>query len=127
MKVTRSIVVLLGVALLSASPVLPAAAAGAWPDGGLKVNLSVQRVAGSDRYGTAVAIAQQTHPGWTDVAHVVVASGEDRALADPLAAGSLCWAYDAPLLLVTGSGVPAPVKTALEEIRSINDTVTVTV
>ncbi|MDO8880058.1 MAG: cell wall-binding repeat-containing protein [Coriobacteriia bacterium] len=127
MKVTRSIAVLLGVALLSAVPVLPATAASAWPDGGLKVNLSVQRVAGSDRYGTAVAIAKQTYPGWTDVAHVVVASGEKRALADPLAAGSLCWAYDAPLLLVTGSGVPAPVKVALEEIRSINDTVTVTV
>jgi lipoprotein-anchoring transpeptidase ErfK/SrfK len=56
-----------------------------------------------------------------------VASGENRAFSDPLAAGSLCWAYDAPLLLVHSSGVPAEVRAALAEIRAVNTTVTVTV
>ena len=48
--------------------------------------------------------------------NVIVASGEDRAAADPLTAASLCWAYDAPLLLTQSSGIPSALRTALKEI-----------
>ncbi|MGB4593072.1 MAG: cell wall-binding repeat-containing protein, partial [Coriobacteriia bacterium] len=44
-----------------------------------------------------------------------------------LAAGGLVWAYDAPLLLVQSGSVPAAVRTALSEMRSANDTVTITI
>jgi lipoprotein-anchoring transpeptidase ErfK/SrfK len=119
--------ILVSVALLAAVPVVPVAAADAWPTGSYQVSLGVERLAGTDRYQTAVAIAKRSYPSWSGVDHVVVASGEDRSMVDALVAGSLCWAYDAPLLLVKSSGVPASVRTALQEMRSVNSTVTVTV
>ncbi|GAB4279172.1 MAG: hypothetical protein Kow0056_12190 [Coriobacteriia bacterium] len=85
---------------------------------------SVERLAGSDRYSTSVRVAREAFPGWAGVNHVVVASG-DRGLADALAASGLCWAYDAPLLLVSTSGVPSSVLGALGEIASANPTVTI--
>lgn len=127
MKVWRCVVSVLVVALLSAGAPLPASAAAPWPAGTFRVALDVTRTSGPDRYETAVAIARDTFPGWTGVDHVVVSSGEDRALADPLSAGALCWAYDAPLLLVTSTDVPPAVQTALEEIRSVNGAVRITV
>lgn len=98
-----------------------------WPSGSVRVALDARRVAGSDRYGTAVATARDGFPAWTGVSHVIIASGETRSIADALAAGGLVWAYDAPLLLVQSGSVPASVRTALSEIRSANGTVTVTV
>ncbi len=127
MRFTRSTAVLLSVALLMAVPVAPAAASNPWPTGSYQVSLGVERIAGEDRYQTAVAIARKSYPSWSGVDHVVIASGEDRAMADALVAASLCWAYDAPLLLVRASKVPAAVRTALEEMRSVNGTITVTV
>ncbi|TLM79415.1 MAG: hypothetical protein FDZ75_08860, partial [Actinobacteria bacterium] len=58
------------------------------------------RLDGENRYSTAVEIAKEGFPGWEGVDTVVIASGDDRAAADPLAASGLCWLYDAPLLLV---------------------------
>jgi len=104
-----------------------AVAAEPWPAGGIRVALDARRVAGADRYATAVAVAREGFPGWTNVSHVVIASGENRALPDAVAAGGLVWAYDAPLLLVQGASIPASVQTALNQIRSANSTVTVTV
>lgn len=103
------------------------AMAGTWPAGTHRVELSVSRVAGADRYVTSVAAARAGWPGWADIDRVIIASGEDRALADPLSAGSLCWAYDAPLLLVTGDSVPPVVRQALEEIVAVNPLVYITV
>lgn len=60
----------------------------------------VTPLAGADRYATAGAIARQAYPDWHAVRTVIVASGEDRAIADPLSAAGLAHAYDAPLLLV---------------------------
>ncbi|MDP2181111.1 MAG: cell wall-binding repeat-containing protein [Actinomycetota bacterium] len=79
------------------------------------------RVADSTRYSTAVAIAREGFdPGgekqWPGVVNVVIASGDDRAAADPLAASGLCWAYDAPLFLVKSTSVPSEVATAIREI-----------
>ncbi|MDO9556226.1 MAG: cell wall-binding repeat-containing protein [Coriobacteriia bacterium] len=98
-----------------------------WPDGSVRVAVNVERISGPTRYDTAAAIARTAFPGWTDVSHVIIASGLDRSLADPLAAGGLCWAYDAPLLLVDGKSVPGATQAALREIVSMNTTVAVTV
>jgi len=78
------------------------------------------RLAGADRYSAAVQIAKRSFPNWTGVTHVVIASGEDRAAADPLAASGLCWAYDAPLLLTGARSTSADVRTALTQIRAVN-------
>lgn len=112
---------------VTVAPLAQTAEAATWPPGTYRVALDVTRLAGADRYETSVAIARSSFPGWAGVSHVIVASGEDRALADPLAAASLCWAYDAPLLLVDSKGVPGAVRTALAEMRSVSGTVTVTV
>lgn len=61
-----------------------------------------ERISGADRYDVASTLGVYTR--WPDDSHVsdvVIASGEDAAAADPLAAGGLCWAYNAPLLLVS--------------------------
>ncbi|MBN2404869.1 MAG: cell wall-binding repeat-containing protein [Coriobacteriia bacterium] len=91
------------------------------------MSVDATRVSGATRYDTAAAIAQASYPGWADVSNVVIASGLDKSLADPLAAGGLCWAYDAPILLVEDTSVPASTKAALEAFVSANTTVTVTV
>ncbi|MDZ4064660.1 MAG: cell wall-binding repeat-containing protein, partial [Coriobacteriia bacterium] len=70
-------------------------------------------VRAQNRYGMAVAIAKEAFPGWVGVKHVVIASGEDRAAADPLAAAGLCGVYDAPLLLLRGASVPGEVADAI--------------
>jgi putative cell wall-binding protein len=91
----------------------------------------VERVASADRFTTAVDIAREgfTDQGgpvtWPDVAHVVIASGEDRAAADPLAAAGLCGWHDAPLFLVSSTKVSTQVKQAIKEIAQDNGTVTV--
>jgi N-acetylmuramoyl-L-alanine amidase len=87
--------------------------------------LLVERAWGADRYSTAVRVARgrfttPAHPqGWWGVDTVVIASGEDRAAADPLAAAGLCGAYgETPLFLVSGAMVPSSVKQALSEIST---------
>ncbi|MGI1659841.1 MAG: cell wall-binding repeat-containing protein [Desulfitobacterium sp.] len=52
------------------------------------------RLAGGDRYETAVAVAQK---GWEESEYAVVARGD--AFPDALSAGPLAYAYDAPILL----------------------------
>ncbi|TLM97346.1 MAG: cell wall-binding repeat-containing protein, partial [Actinobacteria bacterium] len=123
-KISRLLVLLVFVALaLSAAP----AFADPWPADVPHFSIPVTRLGGSDRFVASTAIARAAYPGWTGVNTVVLASGDDGALADPLAAGSLCWAYDAPLMLVSAKRIPAPVVTALKEIASVNPTVTVLV
>ncbi|MDH4140164.1 MAG: S8 family serine peptidase [Coriobacteriia bacterium] len=94
----------------------------------------VERVADQTRYSTAVAIARvgfdaDGDPGngtqWDGVTDVVIASGEDRAAADPLSASGLCWAYDAPLFLVSSKEVSAQVEQAVAEIKAQNGSVAV--
>jgi putative cell wall-binding protein len=84
-----------------------------------------QRLWGSDRYTTAVQIAEKNFPGWLNCDHVIIASGEDRAAADPLAASGLTWTYGAPIMLVQTERVPPEVMNALAAIRSVNNTLTV--
>lgn len=84
----------------------------------------VARVAGSDRYVVASAVALEAFPGWVGVDDVIIASGDDRAAADPLAAAGIAGVYDAPVLLVRGSLIdgrlPASTESALAAIRSSN-------
>ena len=81
----------------------------------------VRRIAGADRFSAAVAIARAAWPAWSGVRHVIIASGDTRAAADPLAANGLSWAYrGAPLLLVSRSSTPASVRAALAQIRAAN-------
>lgn len=118
--------VLLSATLAVSFALVPCSAGAAtWPAGVSRVNVPAERIAGQNRYDTAVAIAKKAYPGWAGVKHVIIASGEDRAAADPLTAASLSWAYDAPLLLVNAGDTPGAVRTALREMVSVNTTVTV--
>lgn len=96
----------------------------------------VKRLAGSDRYETAVAIARafSDHNGdrswkagdWLQPVHeIVIASGESRAAADPLAASSLCTLHNAPLFLVSAGRTPASVIAAVREIATANGNITI--
>ena len=123
----RCMAVVLVAALMLSVQLSSALAAESWPAGGVRVSLDARRLSGADRYATAVAVAREGFPGWAGVTRVVIASGENRALPDAVAAGGLVWAYDAPLLLVQGASVPQSVRTALAEIRAANATMTVTV
>ncbi len=100
-------------------------AAGAWPSGVTKLSIPAVRLAGGDRFASAAAAAHDAYPGWAGIEHVVVASGDQAGLVDPLAASSLCWAYDAPLLLTSAKTTPAATRSALQAIVSANTTVTV--
>lgn len=105
----------------------PTAAFAAWPVDPPRLSMATERVPGASRFAAAANMALAAYPGWQGVTHVVVASGDDRAAADPLSASGLCWAYDAPLLLTSAARTPAETKAALAAIASKNPTVTVTV
>jgi putative cell wall-binding protein len=85
------------------------------------------RLSDRTRFSTAIEIARRTFPRWEGVTNVVIASGDDRAAADPLAASGLCWAYDAPLFLVSGARTPDEVKTAIKQVVDANGPVTLRV
>jgi lipoprotein-anchoring transpeptidase ErfK/SrfK/putative cell wall-binding protein len=102
-----------------------AASAATIPEDTVYVKVQAARIAGADRYATAVKAASSAFPGWADVTHVVVASGEEAGAPDALAASGLCWAYRAPLLLTSGDRVPGVVRAALADIVATNGSVTV--
>ncbi len=86
----------------------------------LALELKTKEVWDKDRYTTAIDIAREAYPGWHGIDTIIIASGEDRASADPLAASGMCWAYDAPLFLVSKDGPPYAVKEAIAEIVDVN-------
>jgi len=73
---------------------------------------AVSRVAGANRYETALALSRSTY-GDGSASTVILASGED--FPDALSASSLAGVLDAPLLLTTRASLPAEV--AAELIR----------
>lgn len=81
---------------VAASPVAPAEVTVSGP--------SIERIAGNNRYDTAVEISKK---GWTASDVVVVATGQN--FPDALAGAPLAAAHDAPLLLSQTSGLPASV------------------
>ncbi len=67
--------------------------------------ITVSRLAGADRYGTAVAIAKQYTPG---VDRVYVATGS--VFADALGAAPAAAHFDSPMLLTASSSLPTAVR-----------------
>lgn len=83
------------------------------------------RLSGADRYAVAVEAAKKTTTNWSvETTHVVIASGDDRAAADPLSASGLTWTYQAPLMLVSAKSTPTSVKNALAQIVAAHGPVT---
>lgn len=118
---SRAIAALAASLLVLASIAVPASAShrcvysgGGWicsgglPDHGPDV--TVERVAGPDRYATAVALSQRSHPDGADV--VYLASG--TTLVDALTAGAVA---DGPILLVPTTHVPEVVAAELARLR----------
>ena len=101
-----ALVALLTLGSLVALPQPVGASTGACSDG------LVCRVAGADRYETAVAVSQQTNDPHTGVVYVAVGTNfPDAVAAGPAAAGE-----DAPILLVQQSGVPASTMQELQRL-----------
>lgn len=71
-----------------------------------------RRIAGVDRYNTAVKISQQAYPAGAPV--VYVATGTDYP--DALAAGPAAAKKGGPLLLTANASLPAAVKTEIERL-----------
>ena len=71
------------------------------------------RLAGPDRYATAVAISQRHFPSGSDI--VYIASGQD--FPDALAATAAAGADHAPLLLVRRDALPAQTATELARLQ----------
>lgn len=90
-----------------------------------RIAIPTSRVYGLDAYSTAEMAARRAYPGWHGVSDVVVASGETAALPEAIAASSLCWAYDSPLLLTRTGSLPAVTRAALAQIASENPTLTI--
>jgi hypothetical protein len=76
-------------------------------------NLSTERVAGGNRYATAIALSQAAF-GAGSVQTAVVASGEDDP--DALTAAGLAGVFECPLLLTARSRVPDGVITELNRL-----------
>ncbi len=97
----RALVTLLTACLIALS--LPARADAAVP---------VARVAGPDRYATAVAVSRSTFPTGADA--VVIATG--RQWADALGGSGLAGAGSAPVLLTEPHRLPASVRAEIERL-----------
>jgi putative cell wall-binding protein len=82
----------------------------------------VNRIAGANRYSTSALIGAESVMGeWAGTVDVIIASGEDRAAADPLAAAGLSFAhYDCPILLVSSTSVSQEVKDIVKAMVSAN-------
>jgi putative cell wall-binding protein len=78
------------------------------------------RIAGPDRYATAVAVSAATYPAHVPTLYVATGAG----FADGLAAGPLAGLAGGPLLLVGRDVVPAVV---IAEIRRIDPSTVVVV
>ncbi len=77
------------------------------------LGLTVTRLSGVNRYDTSAAVARRIGAA---AGFAFVASGEERGLADAVAAAATAAALDAPLLLVKKGAVPAEVASALSEL-----------
>lgn len=78
----------------------------------------------TSRYAVAEAAAATAFPGFAGVTDVIVASGADQAMADPLCAAGMAGAYHAPLVLVaptlSGGKVSANTERVINNIKAAN-------
>lgn len=79
-----------------------------------------ERLAGADRYGTAAAIVEN---GWSNSETVIVATGAN--FPDALAASALAGLYDAPVVLVATTAVPADIASLLTDTLTPDDIIIV--
>lgn len=83
------------------------------------------RVSGKTRYDVGEQIARDGwdpngDKSWPSVTDIVIASGDDAAMADPLAAAGLAGMWNAPVLTVNKLAVPAQTARVISEIASKN-------
>ncbi|MCM3653247.1 cell wall-binding repeat-containing protein [Metabacillus litoralis] len=74
--------------------------------------ITMERIAGSDRFETAVSLSKN---GWEESEVAVLATGHNYP--DALSATPLAYRYNAPLLLTDTNKVPATVKEELERLN----------
>jgi len=98
------LVVLGGTAAISDAVVADAVAA---------TGATVERLAGSDRYATAQAVADHSFGAGTPI--VIVATGEN--FPDATVAGAVAGPVGAPILLARSGGVPGPTRRELRRLR----------
>lgn len=85
----------------------------------------VHRMTGKNRYDVTEGIARSGWDpagdlSWPHVTDIVIASGDDAAMADPLAAAGLAGLWDAPVLTVSKTAVPAQTSRVITEIAAAN-------
>lgn len=79
----------------------------------------VSRIGGANRYDVAVNMAANMKSNMA-YADVVVACGEDRAMADPLGAAALAGAYGCPVLLTPTAKANPSTIAAIKSMRDAN-------
>jgi hypothetical protein len=93
-------------------------------DRGIVAAPNMHRPTAPDRYELAAQLAKESLGGsYAGVRHVIIASGLDRAAADPLASAGLAGVYNAPLLLARGdwpSRLPGPTVVAIQQMQAAN-------
>jgi putative cell wall-binding protein len=87
--------------------------------GAYEIRPPALRTYSATRYGQAWGVALRTYPGFAGVTDVVIACGDDRAAADPLAAAGLCWTYDAPLLLTSATTLTIETRSAFTMLATL--------
>jgi ell wall binding domain 2 (CWB2)/Matrixin len=81
----------------------------------------VDRIAGTDRFATAVATSVSTFPAAASASAVVLASGD--SFPDALVGVTLTAAKNAPLLLTSGATLPSATKTEIVRVLPAGGTV----
>ncbi|HEY0869613.1 MAG TPA: cell wall-binding repeat-containing protein [Acidothermaceae bacterium] len=81
----------------------------------------VDRIAGSDRFATAVAASVSTFPATASASAVVLASGD--SYPDALVGVTLTASLDAPLLLTSGATLPSATKNEIVRVLPAGGTV----
>jgi len=104
----------LAAATLSATVALAGLTTVATPAGAAPAE--TDRVAGTDRYGTAAEAATRAYPGGAST--VVVTTGE--RIPDALSANPIAGENDAPILLVQQNAIPAVTQAAMTELDPEN-------
>ena len=91
---------------------------------GTMLSPTPERIGGSDRYTTAVAMTEEL-PGVDQLRPRHHRLGRRPRCGRSLAASGLTWAYGAPIFLVQQDRVPSSVLNALQQVSANNGGVTV--
>jgi hypothetical protein len=83
------------------------------------------KIQGANRYEVARNVAYKVnYDSWAGINTVIIASGLDRAAADPLTAGGLAGVVQAPILLINQDDrnhvLPSYTKSAIQSIHAVN-------